>query len=388
MLRRFFEWVSGKPQEWLSKPRLVPPQYENEPEDSTTWVMSQEYADSDYRNRRYYLAAVKDSPDDNYWRMVLVSRDLKHGDQYYETSRRQIADDPTEVIQYMQRFEESCREKEFIALPQSRSTYRKFANNFGQHFDGDGENFTVDTAEPIAREVFMSRESLDKVFHNEAAKKPTLDSWEAVYDYIVNGRPVKNIDVEDLAKEKAWPVFAGELSVMAAKLQKLPDYLAGEEHTQTQKEKTLRNIMEYVIADPTRFETSDQMRLAQHIADASILVGLLRAGARLYEEQFGAGLDLSPQKLAFVGAVGKVCADFAEYRFGLSEAEAKPIANIITKGADPQGMQLPAEKIIALYPPQKPAAAEDVAAQSAQQAENQNTPAQGGKKPKSPQLGK
>jgi len=349
MLRRFFEWVSGKPQEWLSKPRLVPPQYENEPEDSTTWVMSQEYADSDYRNRRYYLAAVKDSPDDDYWRMTLVSRDLKHGDEYYELSRRQIADDPSEVIHYMQRFEESCREKDFIALPQSRATYRKFANNFGQHFDGEGENFTVDTAEPIAREVFMTRESLDKVFHNEAAKKPVLDSWEAIYDYIVNGRPVKTIDVEELSKDKAWPVFAGELEDMSAKLQKLPDYLASESLSQTQKEKTLRNMLEYVIADPTRFETSDKMRLAQHLADASVLVGLLRAGARLYDEQFSGG-DLSPQKLAFVGAVGKVCADFAEYRFGLSEAEAKPIANVIAKGADPNGTQLPVEKIVAQFP--------------------------------------
>jgi hypothetical protein len=353
MLRRFFEWVSGKPKEWLSKPRLVPESYRVEPDDSSRWVMSQEYADAEYRNRRYYLAAVKEDANDSYWRMTLVSRDLKHGDEYFELSRRQIADDPSEVLQYMQRFEESCREKEFIALPQSRSTYRKFANNFGQHFDGEGHSFTVDTQEPIAREVFMSRESLEKVFHNEAAKKPVLDTWENIYAYIVNGQPVKGIAAEDLTGDKAWPVFAGELEAMAAKLHKLPDYLAGEEFTERQKQKTLENMIEYVIVDPTRFETSDKMRLAQHMADASILVGLLRAGAALYDAQFSAGLDLSPEKLAFVGLVGKVCANFAEQRFNLSESEAKPIANIISQGDDPYGKLLPAEVIVAKYPAPK-----------------------------------
>jgi len=355
MLRRFFEWVSGKPKEWLAKPRLVPEDYRDEPEDSSRWVMSQEYADAEYRNRRYYLAAVKDDANDSYWRMTLVSRDLKHGDAYFELSRRQIADDPSEVLHYMQRFEESCREKEFIALPQSRATYRKFANNFGQHFDGDGKSFTVDTQEPIAREVFMTRESLEKVFHSEAAKKPVLDTWEKIYTYIVNGQPVKGTTAEDLSADKAWPVFTAELEMMSAKLHKLPDYLAGEEFTERQKQKTLENMIEYVIVDPTRFETSDKMRLAQHMADASILVGLLRAGSKLYDAQFSAGLDLSPEKLAFVGLVGKICADFAEQRFGLSESEAKPIANIISQGDDPFGKLLPAEITVAQYPASKPA---------------------------------
>lgn len=352
MLRRFFEWVSGKPKEWLEKPRLVPPSYREEPEDSSRWVMSQEFADSDYRNRRYYLAAERENQSDPYWRMVLVSRDLKHGDEYYETSRRQIADDPAEVIQYMQRFEETCREKNFIALPQSRGTYRKFANNFGKHFDGNGESFTVDTHEPIAREVFMNRQSLDKVFHGEAARKPLLNSWENVYDYIVNGRPVKEITEENLSASKAWAPYAAELEAMAAKLHQLPEYLAGDAFDENRKKATLKNMMEYVIVDSTRFETSAEMRLAQHLADATILVGLLRAGARLYDDAFSGG-ELSPERLAFIGDVGKVCARFAEHRFGLSEEEAKPIANIISQGGDPNGALLPSEVIVAQFPPQK-----------------------------------
>ena len=353
MLRRFFEWVSGKPQEWLSKPRLVPPQFREEPEDSSRFVMSQEFADGDRRNLRYYLAAVKENTDDSYWRMTLVSRDLKHGDEYYELSRRQIADDPSEVINYMQRFEENCREKEYIQLPQSRGTYRKFANNFGQIFDGEGESFTVDTQEPIAREVFMSRESLDKVFHSEAAKKPPLDNWDNIYTYIVKGDTVKTITAEDLSQDKAWAQFARELDGMSAKLHKLPDYLASDSYGTRLKEQTLQNMQDYVIADPTHFESSDKMRLAQHIADTSILVGMLRAGARLYDEQFSGG-DLSPQKLAFVGSVGKVCADFARDRFNLTEAEAKPIANIIAQGQDPNGILLPAEIVVAQFPPAAP----------------------------------
>lgn len=380
MLRRFFEWVSGKPQEWLSKPRLVPPQFRDEPEDSTRWVMSQEFADNNYRNRRYYLAAVKEDPGDSYWRMTLVSRDLKHGDEYFETSRRQIADDPSEVIQYMQHYEQTCREKEFIPLAQSRSTYRKFANQFGQHFDGDGESFTIDTQEPIAREVYMNRESLAKVFHSEAARKPTLDTWENLYTYIVKGDPVKTITAEELSKDKAWAGFAAQLEAMAQKLHKLPEYLASPDYSERQKEKTLGNMLEYVIADPTKFQTSAQMRLAQHMADTSILVGLLRAGAALYEAQFSSGLDLSPEKLAFVGRVGETCSSFAQSRFNLTEGEAKPVANIFAQGADPFGLLLPCEHILAQYPPVQPELA-----QPEKEAESKAAPAskQGKNKPAS-----
>lgn len=378
MLRRFFEWVSGKPQEWLSKPRLVPEPYKNETEDSARWVVSQEFADPEYRNRRYYLAAINDSKDETFWRMVLVSRDLKHGDDYYETSNRQIADDPAEVVDYMQRFEKNCVEKEFIALPQSRATYRKFVNNFGQHFDGEGKNFTVETDEPIAREVFMNRQSLDKVFHSEAAKKPTLDNWENIYSYIVNGEPVKGVSAEDLSKDKAWPVYAADLESMSAKLHKLSDYLSEPNCPEYQKQRTLKNMMDYVIVDATRFETSDKMRTAQHLVDASTLVGLLRAGARLYEEQFSAGLDLSPEKLAFVGLVGKTCATFAQQRFGLTESEAKPIANIIAQGGDPFGVLLPSEKVVAQYPVPKPEPEVKTAAASA----DEKTPAAKNKPPK------
>lgn len=355
MFRKFIEWVMDKPKEWLSKPRLIPALYHDIPEGDPRFVMSQEFADPEYRNRRHYMAAIKDNPGDDYWQMTIITRDLKHGDDYFETNRRRIADNAEEVIYYLKRFEESCREKKHIPINRAGGTYRKFANLYGLHFDANGNAFRMDVEKTLDKDTFLSREALDKIFQHAAEKPKPMDNWEQLYARIVDTSPVENVTLADLAKDPAWEGFSKDAAVMVEKLYALGDYLNSEEKTVRDKKRTLENMIEYSIVDATKFESSSKMKLAQHLADTTVMVGLLRAGAEVYEHQFSQGL--SPEMLSFVGKVGAACSRFAEVHFNLTEEQAKPIATIISLGADPHGEKLPLEATLAQYPvqPKKPA---------------------------------
>ena len=349
MFRKFVEWVTDKPKEWLSKPRLIPARYSDVPENDPRFVMSQEFADPEHRNRRYYLAGIKEKATDTFWQMTLITRDLKHGDDYFEENRRQIADDADEVIFYLKRFEASCREKEYIPINGAGPTYRKFANLFGIHFDDDGKSFHMDTEGALDKETLLSREALDKIFKHAADKEKPIDSWEELYQRIVLTAPTDKATAADLAADPAWKSFTEEAGAMLTKLKNLGAYLNGDK-PESYKRRTLENIVDYVIVDTTRFDSSDKMKLAQHLVDSTVMVGLLRAGAEVYEEQFSKGLALSPDMLKFVGTIGTAVKVFAERHFGLNEEQSQPISNIISLGADPHGEALPLEGTLSQYP--------------------------------------
>ncbi|HEX2751613.1 MAG TPA: hypothetical protein VHP34_00600 [Alphaproteobacteria bacterium] len=355
MFRKFVEWVMDKPKEWLSKPRLIPDQYHDIPDGDPRFVMSQEFADKEHNNLRYYLAAIKERPEDDYWQMTLISRDLKHGDSYFETSRRRMADSAEEVIYYLREFERSCHEKEYPAIENAAGTYRKFANLYGLHFDVKGNPFRMEVNEKLDKDTFLSRESLDKIFKHAADKRKPLDNWEQLYAQIIDVNPVEGVTVADLAKDPAWAAFSNESAKMVEKLKNLGDYLTGSK-PEGYKNRTLENMIDYVIVDATKFETSAKMKLAQHLIDTTVMVGLLRAGVAVYDKAF-TGSDFSPEALGFVAKVGDACSRFAQIHFGLSEADAKPLETIITTGADPAGDTLPLEKILAenAVPVKKPA---------------------------------
>lgn len=376
MFRKFIEWVMDKPKEWLSKPRLIPALYHDIPEGDPRFVMSQEFADPEHRNLRHYMAAIKDNPSDDYWQMTLVSRDLKHGDDYFETNRRRIADNAEEVIYYLKEFERSCREKKYIPINRAGGTYRKFANLYGLHFDASGNAFRMDVEKTLDKDTLLSREALDKIFQHASEKPKPLDNWEQLYARIVDTSPVENVTLADLAQDPAWNDFAKQAKGMMGKLGELGAYLNSDDTSTSSKTRTLGNMIDYMIVDPTNFENSAKMKLAQHLVDTTVMVGLLRAGAEVYAHQLSK--DLSPEVLSFVGKVGEACSRFAEVHFNLSEEQAKPIATIITLGADPHGDKLPLEATLAQYPAQIKKPANDTAPdQKPATASKQGGPKQG-----------
>jgi hypothetical protein len=254
-----------------------------------------------------------------------------------------MADSAEEVIYYLREFERSCREKEYPAIENASGTYRKFANLYGLHFDVKGNPFRMEVDAKLDKDTFLSRESLDKIFKHAADKRKPLDNWGQLYAQIIDVNPVEGVTVADLVKDPAWTEFSSESAKMVEKLKNLGDYLTGSK-PEGYKNRTLENMIDYVIVDATKFETSAKMKLAQHLIDATVMVGLLRAGAAVYDK------DFSPESLGFVAKVGDACSRFAQIHFGLTEADTKPLETIITTGTDQARDTLPLEKILAENP--------------------------------------
>jgi hypothetical protein len=371
---------------------------------------------------------------------------------------------------------------DYSSHPDSRATYRSFANLHGIHFDDSGNVFKVETAAPLAKGTFMTRESLDKLFAKSA--KTPLDSWAGLYEGVVNRhspewtltsgefglllpragvtvgaapdqhgsspweppkpppppqppapprsptvivppygiglsgmwpsfgivvgdkppakkeeekpapaappveaapQPTANgktfsqlagekafagyalmqkleitrpVTFADIAADPAYPKYAAKMEDLVARLQRLPGELTSSAKTRFDKERLIDSFCNFSFTLPLG---EGKLALARHEYNATILVGLLRAGAELYKDQFGAGKKFTPEGLQLVSAVGKACVMFAETRMGVEAAEAAKIADIIQRGADPSGPALPLEKLLAQFPapplpPQAPAA--------------------------------
>src|SRR5690606_34984734 len=142
-----------------------------------------------------------------------------------------------------------------------------------------------------------------------------LDNWEQLYARIVDTSPVENVTLADLAQDEAWNDFSKQAQSMMGKLNGLAEYLNNDEKSTSSKMRTVENMIDYMIVDPTKFESSAKMKLAQHLVDTTVMVGLLRASAEVYTHQFSK--DLSPEVLSYVGKVGEACSRFAEVHFNL-----------------------------------------------------------------------
>lgn len=396
-----FGWFGNnkkREDEWMKQPRRMP-DGEEQPvseRENDRWIFSREFARADKKYERMYAAADRMMGSDGIecWKVCIYSYDVRDDSGDINVWTSLWCDSAREVIDELREFEQSRRETEkFVPVECAPPTYKGFANRNGIHFDDAGNVFTVETEQPLAKDVFMNRKSLDALFH-KAEQKP-IESWQDVYDELVNKwpdewtvmpqeqQPLQNklsdafngasnaetpapasvpaeeapaektpiaqprpVTLEDLAQDPAYAEFAYHARAMVKDLQKVPELLFG---TQANKPKAMnvrlsgqRDIM---------FDASSKAKLAQRLADASMLVALMRAGAAAYADVFSGKQPMDTQHLEIIGKVGEACAEIAEKRFGLSPEQAKKVADVLSKGADPFGPALPIETLFEKFPP-------------------------------------
>lgn len=155
------------------------------------------------------------------------------------------------------------------------------------------------------------------------------------------------VTLEDLAAGKGYPEYAYYMEQMIEKLKELPDTLTSKTVDRYAKELAVKEMSRYAVNVPFR---SARRNLAKHECDGTILVGMLRAGAAVYAENFGPGKKFTPEGLQLMSTIGKICVQFAIDRMGVEPGEAAKIADIITKGKDTFGPELPLEKVFAKFP--------------------------------------
>lgn len=469
-----FKWVGRKKreEEWMRQLRREPSFAKELPEDNDRWYVTQEFVNDEDKNLRCYMAVFQPDPKVEKWRIFHVEYDLTKDESHVRANWTSESADPMEVIQELRGYERKMRNSPaFIAHPSEKPTYRPLANKYGIHFDEDGNIFRVKTEAPLTKGVFMNRESLDQLFHKEAAKKVPLDNWEGIYKGVVettspewtvteelfgaipsgdatlyvpaaiqytataweapsaekpviadpprqlppaevkanppaaagntaqvtppaadqpaaekpaveapaapqpeppvtvNGKTwvelsqakayaghaamqklnfTRPATVADVAADPAYAEFASRMWLLMERLNKLPETLSSPTATRYEKEAALSVLARYPVN--SKFE-GGKGQLAQHLCDATILVGMLRAGSTLYKEQFGPGKKFSPEALQLISTIGNTCKKFAEERLHIDAAEAAKVADVISKGADPFGPSLPLKKIFEQYAP-------------------------------------
>ncbi len=426
-----FDWVGKKKreEEWMAQPRRLPSGVDKFEDGDTRWIMSHEFANDKNKNIRIYLAARKHGPDDPMWTVSLYKTDLKRdmGENIYTEYDTDITGDALDVVRALSEFDRQYKHSDdYVPVDGHRGTYRSFANKFGIHFDDDGNIMKVEKDTRVTKGTFMNRESIDDLFHKAANKTPEIDTWEEVYEQLVDKwpaawtvfeeklvpakvleavkpepakiEPVKPEDItapaaetpsstaeakpvveapkaeekpvepvveapaepkfdkviieravtlDDLSKHSGYARFAADAKPLMARLKKLPEDLRSSQLTRRQKEQVIAALVEpyYTPAD----EKSVEVRLAARLRNATILVGLVRAGSELYDD-FAKG-KFSADGMTLMSTVGAVASNLAAERLGVEAVSAKKIADIIAKGKDPNGAGLPLEKVFVQFPP-------------------------------------
>ncbi|MDI1227282.1 MAG: hypothetical protein PSY14_06325 [bacterium] len=438
----WFDWIGRKEREekWMAESRRLPAGVDKLDDGDPRWIVSHEFANDEHKNIRFYMAAEKKKVDEKTWTVSMYKTDLKRDDPNQPITAEyavDFTDDPLEVVRLLSDFDKKYRHSEdFTAIEGHRGTYRPFANQFGIHFDDDGNIMKIEADTRLAKGVFMNRDSIDALFHKQSAKP--LDSWQEVHAQIVNSWPAewsltetilvpakvlepakpepaaieaaevpaadvkaeipgpkppdawteteetpaaektettpvaetpaaaepvevappepkfdrllvkRAITLADLAADDAYPEYGFEMGKTLEALKELPKALNDKSVTVVQKERLI-NAFAKAANVQAQFQY-DKGLLAQRLAKATVLIGLLRVGEDVYTEQVVKG-KFSPDGMRLVAAFSATINKVAQDNFGLEPERAAKVADVMTKGNDPTGNRLPLEELFAQFPP-------------------------------------
>lgn len=417
----WFDWIGRKEREekWMAEPRRLPSGVDKLDDGDPRWIVSHEFAHDAHKNIRFYMAAEKPRLDEKTWTVKMYKTDLKRDDASQPITAEytvDITDEPLDVVRLLSDFDKKYRDSEdFTPIEGHRGTYRPFANKFGIHFDDDGNIMRIEADTRLAKGVFMNRDSIDALFHKQAAAP--LDTWQEVHAQLVNSWPAewqlteeilvpakvlepvtpepaaidavqpeagvtqatpaadppdvtgeaapvveaappepkfdkvlitRAIMLADLAADAAYPEYGWEMGKTIAALKDLPKQLADKSTTVVQKERLI-NAFAKAAEVRSPFD-GDKALLAQRLAKATVLVGLLRMGEDVYTEQVVKG-KFSPDGMRLVSAFSNAITKVAQGNFGLEPERAEKVKDVMTKGSDPAGNRLPLEELFAQFPP-------------------------------------
>lgn len=348
MFRKIKQLFGGKSdEELMAEPRRVPPQFKDAQDGDDRWIMTREFALKSDPRKRLYISATRERGEDK-WYIHENWTDLGENDRDMTRRLTEFATTPYDAVLTLSEWEKMMRDEKsaYIPVPSAYPTYIPFANRHGMHFSDEGKLLLVDAAKPLSKGTIMPRATLEKIYNPVAIGTAGLGTWNGFYERVVNKFPDESVSPADLVADPAFPRYRAEGEKMVEKLKKLPDDLMSDKFTTFEKESALRDMQNFVMVNPLVFATSAKAKAAQHICDTSLVIGLLRSGAKIYSAMFEEGARPAPDKLRLVRKIGEAVQFLCRERLKLPENDAEKVAGIIGEGPDPYIHTLPLEAIL------------------------------------------
>lgn len=209
------------------------------------------------------------------------------------------------------------------------------ANMIGLHLDADNKQMAMDTAKPVTGNVQMGALS-KQIFYGPAAGLPPLSTWEGFYARFVT--PLLNADAAfNKATHENYVFYAGRTGLVRDYLEGLRDMVRNYD-TADPRIFSCRHWRGWIMMPAQRAET----RHLERLLNVSAMTALLRAGAKVVEtvpDIKNGGVNL--EKIDLLRRYSASLRTFLRDEFNIEGEAAQQVCDIMLKGSDPHGKDLP-----------------------------------------------
>lgn len=348
MFKSIRGWFGKSDEECQKEERKLPSEAKSDYSDGIcTWLMTGDFVDPENGHIREYMAASRQE-NETEWTVYRYAAD--HRKDVLE--RSPYADNLTgeEVVQFLNEYGHSMRKAGKKDVPGTFANYRDYANEVGLHIDQTGHIFSFNPDTPLVNDVEFTKLMISKLFLAAAEKDTDIGSWDKFYRRMSDLRPKNDMAAEDMAKDPGFPAFVTTAKGMMAKLDRLPDYFSSHAGDKQAISSTLESMVETLIVDTTGFKNADCRAAAEFMTDITIFVGLVNAGAAIYERHVDSTVFKSNRDmLDLVRRVAGTAEQFGRRRLRLGEEEAATLGELIASGKDPEATQYPLAKYLGAY---------------------------------------
>lgn len=242
-------------------------------------------------------------------------------------------------------FEKNMIRNGNIPVPGTTENFRLFASTIGKYVNDKNEIVKIDPALPQRENLTLPRRVADQFYAMTGAIKEPLSTWAGFYNryiaFIYTSE--KEAPIKELRENPQYKMNVEQLLDAMAGFRFTPDMLGVDAG------RVMRDVRQAAYA------TRSDDELFNWLIDTTKVVGLLRAGAAVIEhvpDMVEGRVNLN--KISYLRELRDQMNAILDLHLGLAPEECRQIGDIMLKGQDPFGPDLPIETFFKKYPPLPP----------------------------------
>lgn len=272
-----------------------------------------------------------------------------------------------ELVARMVEFEKNMIAYGNEVVAGSTRNFHLAASKAGLHVDEKNNVIPIDAMAPVLRPLQMEATS-KKILYGPSANLPPLSTWEGFYARYVTplldkSNPLNTVLPQHRDYKHMRGFVRGDVDRLRAIAKGCCDKGLFAKITTQDLRMFEQRRQAYDRYDDwgDRIEGSEAHKHWQRIFDISMLVAMLQTGANVVENMPDVtGHKINEEKIGILYALRFYVRRMLDEQFGINGEAAGQITDIMLKGANPHGPELPVQTYMAQYPvppkpPRKPA---------------------------------